>query len=105
MTQPLTRREALLRVVALPLAAALPAGLAACSRGPKCDDTGALSPDDRKIRTEIAGYAEKSPDPAKRCLDCVQYVPGASGGCGTCKVVKGPIHPEATCKLFAAKPT
>lgn len=103
--QGLTRRAALGRMVALPLFVAIPAGLAACNRGPKCDDTTGLSPEDLKVRNETAVYVEKSPDITKYCKDCVQYTPGAPDACGGCKVVKGPIHPEGTCKLFVAKPS
>lgn len=101
----ITRRTALARAIGLPLLAVLPAGLAGCSRAPKCNDTSGLSPEDAKIRTEAAAYTEPSMDASKHCADCVQFVPGASDGCGTCKVVKGPIHPKGTCKLFAPKPT
>ena len=96
-----TRREALGHLI-LPLAGALPA-FVACSRGPKCDDTSGLSPEDVKTRTDVA-YVEHSLEAAKRCDVCIQFVGGSPGGCGTCKVVKGPINPAGTCKLFVAKP-
>ena len=99
----LSRREALTRLVVLPVAAALPAIVAGCSRAPKCDDTSSLSPDDAKTRQEIAGYVEQSPDVTKRCSDCAQFVAAGDNACGTCKLVKGPINPSGTCKLFVAK--
>jgi hypothetical protein len=101
----MSRRVALGRMAALPLVAALPVGLAACNRGPKCDDTTGLSPEDAKVRTEVAAYVEKSPDITKYCSTCVQFTAGGSDACGTCKVVKGPINPEGTCKLYVAKPS
>lgn len=101
----MTRRAALARLVVLPLGAALPAALVACSRGPKCDETGNLSADDAKLRSEIAVYVEKSPDPAKHCASCAQFQGAAEGACGSCKVVKGPINPAGSCKLFVVKPT
>lgn len=101
----LSRRAALGRMVALPLVAAIPAGLAGCDRGPKCDDTTGLSPEDIKVRKEVAVYEEKSPDITRYCSACIQFTPPGSNGCGGCKVVKGPIHPEGTCKLFVAKPS
>lgn len=100
----LTRRAALLRVVALPFAAAVGTELAACSKGPKCDDTSGLSPDDAKIRTEVAAYQEQAPDQTKRCALCLQFNSAGDKACGTCKVVKGPINPGGYCKLFQAKP-
>jgi len=101
----LTRRSVLGRIAALPLFAAIPAGLAACNRGPKCDEAPGLSPEDAKVRNDVAVYVEKSPDITKYCKDCVQFVPAGKDACGGCKVVKGPIHPEGTCKLFVAKPS
>jgi|SRR5689334_19194752 hypothetical protein len=99
----LTRREALAHVIMLPLAGALPVALGACARGPKCEDTSGLSADDTRLRTEIAAYVEQSPDPAKHCSGCAQFTAGAKDSCGTCKVVKGPINPGGSCKLFVAK--
>ena len=99
----ITRRTAIARAIALPLVAVLPAGLGGCARAPKCDDISGLSPEDAKVRTEAAAYTEVSMDPTKHCKDCAQYVGPPSGGCGTCKVVKGPINPGGSCKLFAPK--
>ena len=95
----LTRRAALARVVALPLAAAL----AGCSKTLRCEDTAGLSPDDTRLRTEIAAYVDQSQDPNKHCGQCVQFNPGGKDACGTCKVVKGPINPNGSCKLFVRK--
>ena len=100
----MTRRVVLTRAVLLPLAATLAGALSACSHEPSCNDTSGLSPDDAKIRTEIAAYVDPAQDQAKRCANCVQFVPGAANACGTCKVVKGPISPKGGCKLFVAKP-
>ena len=93
----LTRRAALTRLIVLPVAVVL-----GCSRDPKCDDTSSLSPDDAKIRNEVAGYVEQSPDVTKHCSACAQYVTAKANACGTCKLVKGPINPGGTCKLFVA---
>ena len=99
----ITRRAALLRVVTLPLAAVISAELVACSKQPQCTDVSGLSPDDARLRTEIAAYVEQSPDPAKRCSGCMHFTSAGDKACGSCKVVKGPINPGGTCKLFAAK--
>lgn len=104
-TPAMTRRVALRRMVALPLVAALPVGLTACNSGPKCDDTSGLSPEDLKVRKEVAVYEEKSSDAARYCKDCIHFTPAGDKACGGCKVVKGPINPEGTCKLFVAKPS
>lgn len=102
-TDALTRRSALVRLLVLPLGAALPATLA-CSKELKCEDTSGLTPEDIKIRTDVAAYVDKTPDATKRCDVCIHYVPAGKDACGTCKVVKGPINPAGTSKLFAPKP-
>ncbi len=98
------RREALHHLALLSLSAVVPAGLAACSRKTTCTDVTGLSGDDVNQRNNIAAYVDLSPDPGKKCSLCVQFVPAAPNACGGCKVVKGPIHPDGTCKLFVAKP-
>jgi hypothetical protein len=68
-----------------------------------CTDTTGLSGDEIAARTAL-GYADASGDPAKACSACRQYVEAKSdGACGECKVLKGPVHPNGTCKGFSAK--
>jgi hypothetical protein len=55
-----------------------------------------------RVAREKLGYADRSPTPDKECARCVQYIE-AEQGCGTCKIVRGPIHPNGTCRQFAAK--
>jgi hypothetical protein len=102
-TQSTSRRRVLAQLSLAPLGLAVPGLLTACSREPKCTDVSGLSPDDAKLRTEIAAYEERSPDAAKLCKDCAQYVAGPKDACGMCKVVKGPINPVGTCKLFVKR--
>jgi len=93
----LSRRGLLLVLPAAALAGA-------CKRGTpaSCRDTSGLSPDDLNARTAL-GYVETSMDPKAHCSACRQYVPApSSDACGTCKIMKGPIHPNGTCKVFAA---
>ena len=99
------RREALRHLAVLSLSAVVPAGLVGCSKKTTCTDVTGLSTDEINQRNNIAAYVDLAPDPSKKCALCVQYVPGAPNACGGCKVVKGPIHPDGTCKLFVAKPT
>ncbi|HYP76229.1 MAG TPA: hypothetical protein VER12_09750 [Polyangiaceae bacterium] len=61
--------------------------------------TSSLTEDDLHVRT-VLGYVDSSPDAAKTCAKCQQYVP--ADPCGTCKVVKGAIHPEGYCRVFVA---
>jgi hypothetical protein len=77
---------------------------AACKKGApaSCDDKSGLAPDDVTVRSSL-GYTDRSTDPAQLCIKCRQYVPApSSDACGTCKIMKGPIHPNGTCRAFAA---
>lgn len=70
-----------------------------------CTDTASLSPADTTVRTAL-GYVEPSSEAGKDCAGCVQFVPAPSdarAACGTCKLMKGPIHPNGYCKAFAPK--
>jgi hypothetical protein len=67
-----------------------------------CTDTSGLSDTDKQQRVTLA-YTDTSADPNKLCKDCVQWLPPQGSGCGACKVMKGPVHPEGTCNLFAKK--
>jgi hypothetical protein len=63
-----------------------------------CGDVSGLSELDRTMRTETLKYVTVTPDPAKRCDNCKFWVPAAEGqACGTCTLVKGPIHPGGYC--------
>ena len=79
-------------------------GATGCSKGPSsCNDVSGLSADDAKVRTTLE-YVDKSPQPDKTCEKCQQYnKPADSNACGTCKVLKGPVHPQGYCKVFVAK--
>lgn len=81
-------------------------GVAAAACQPRdtsfaCTDTSGLSDDDRKARALLA-YADRAADPTKPCESCQQFI-AAGDGCGTCKVLRGPIHPLGGCKGFAAR--
>jgi hypothetical protein len=44
------------------------------------------------------------PKGAQQCSKCNYFLPGSSPtGAGLCKIVAGPIAPNAWCQLFAAK--
>ena len=83
--------------------------LSGCKREPKsyvCTDTAGLTADEGMARTAL-GYVEPSPEAGKACVGCVQFTAAPmepTGSCGTCKLMRGPIHPNATCKGFAPKP-
>lgn len=77
-------------------------GAACKSSGPaSCTDVSGLEPDELNARNAL-GYVDRTPDPTKPCIKCQQYVPApAADQCGGCKVLKGPIHPQGYCKVFA----
>jgi hypothetical protein len=53
------------------------------------------------VRKTLA-YVDRTPDPSKPCVKCLQYVPAAEADqCGGCKLMKGPIHPKGYCTAFA----
>ncbi len=68
-----------------------------------CPETPQLPEAEHATRAAL-GYVEHSPDPSKACQACQQWVAATSeGACGGCKLLKGPIHPEGTCKVFTLK--
>jgi hypothetical protein len=111
MSTLIDRRQLLRRIVLGSAAAGVGVVAAACDNfKPKpaalsCADTAGLAPDDVKMRVELSAYVDKSTDAAKKCSNCTQFQPApAAGSCGTCKLLKGPINPDGSCKSFAAKP-
>jgi hypothetical protein len=67
-----------------------------------CTDTTALTPSELQIRNSLA-YTDLSPQPEKACEKCLHFLPGPQNACGTCRMLKGPIHPKGTCKSFVGK--
>lgn len=81
-------------------------GVASCAKSSKvvglvCTDLSGLVEADRTAREGVA-YADRVADAAKQCDACRYYVPAAEG-CGGCKLVRGPVHPLGTCRVFAPK--
>jgi hypothetical protein len=79
--------------------------LSACAKKEpdSCTSTLGLTQDEIKTRT-LLGYHDRSTDPKKHCVDCQQYVaPPSVDECGTCKVLKGPVHPKGSCNVFTQK--
>lgn len=99
-------RRVFLSVISTAGAAASVGLLAACGGKPKeftCTDVSTLKDDEKKVRESVK-YVDKSQEPGKKCSNCSQYTAAAAEGqCGGCKVVKGPIHPEGYCTLWAKK--
>ena len=104
MDNPIPRRDALRRLALFSLSALVPAGTVGCSKKTTCLDVSGLAPEDVTTRNNIAGYVDVAPDPTKKCELCAHFLPAGKEACGGCKVVKGPINPNGTCKLFVTKP-
>jgi hypothetical protein len=107
MRSPLRRRDLLASTAAWGASAGLGA-VVGCGREPRrfsCMDTTGLPPDAVALRTSPAvAYTDAAIDPAKTCTRCQQFIAPPSGaGCGSCKVLKGPVHPNGGCRLFAPK--
>lgn len=77
---------------------------ASCSRNNvfSCTSTTGLSPSELEIRHKL-GYTDTAPKPELACSECAQYVEAQADGCGGCKVMPGPTHPDGYCKVFQAK--
>jgi hypothetical protein len=55
---------------------------------------------DDKVAQSAVQYQDK-PNGDKRCAKCQSFVPGASGGDGSCKIVTGTISPNGYCIAFS----
>ncbi|MCB1182564.1 hypothetical protein KDM41_03955 [bacterium] len=68
-----------------------------------CNDPASLSEEAKTTRATFK-YEIRSADPAKLCQSCNFWQPPADGGpCGTCTLVKGPIHPLGSCMSWVEK--
>ena len=68
-----------------------------------CNDTSKLTPDEQATRTTFK-YQPVAKDPTKLCVTCNFWIPDPKNGlCGGCTLVKGPIHPKASCMSWAEK--
>ena len=71
-------------------------------RGFDCNDSNRLSPADTKARSDVR-YVETSSTPSTACDVCQYWINGSSNSCGGCRLLRGPIHPKGTCRLFVMK--
>lgn len=95
-------RRSLLVLIPGALGASLAAGCKE-KEPDSCVDASTLAPTEAKVRTTL-NYQDRSPDPEKVCSQCVQYLePPEAGSCGSCKIMKGPVHPRGTCNVFTRR--
>jgi len=68
-----------------------------------CNDTSSLGQDALATR-EAFEYESQSADATELCRTCEFWGPAPAGDlCGTCTIVKGPIHPLGTCISWEEK--
>lgn len=68
-----------------------------------CNNLSELSMDDRASRMTFK-YEPMANDPTKLCVTCNFWIPDPKGGfCGGCTLVKGPVHPKASCMSWVEK--
>lgn len=48
-------------------------------------------------------HYQLQPRDGMRCADCAAFVPAATGGEGSCRVVAGPISPDGWCMAFSKR--
>ncbi len=102
-----TRREMLRKSLMISIVATGTAALGiGCKSAPKelhCDDTTGQAPVDVATRKALE-YVDKTADPNKDCVGCLQYVAAADDAhCGGCKMFKGPVNPKGYCKVWTTK--
>ena len=75
------------------------------AEGFTCTDTEGLTEAELTMRNETFKYVDTSTEEGKTCDNCALYVAAAEGQqCGTCTIIKGPIHPNGYCISWAPKP-
>lgn len=74
----------------------------ACKKGEITCSPVTLGASDRQQRTALK-YVDKSLAFDRLCISCQQYVVDPGGGCGTCKLLQGPINPGGTCLAFTSR--
>lgn len=73
------------------------------SDGFHCSDTSALTEAEVSVRNTFE-YIDQSAIEDKNCANCTLYVmPEPGDSCGGCLTIKGPIHPQGYCTLWAAQ--
>lgn len=108
----LGRRRTLVVLTTTALAAGGLLALGGCKGGDKKEGggedkaaggTGCDTPIDAKSKKQrkTLQYVAKSPDPAKNCGNCAQWIAGKYGDCGGCKLFEGPVVAGGYCASYA----
>jgi hypothetical protein len=73
------------------------------SRDFTCTDTSGLYDAEIATRTKNE-YVDRSSDPIEHCFNCENFESAEQrDSCGTCRTVKGPIHPLGHCIAWILK--
>ncbi len=100
MNDKLSRRHFL--AVVSTVTAASGAVLAGCGKKEfTCKDVPGLDNDAARLRESVK-YTDHTTVAGRKCSNCSKFKPAAEG-CGGCELVKGTIHPEGYCTLWASK--
>lgn len=79
------------------------AGVVNCQKREfSCLEPDQLPEPDFKARQAV-GYVERAADAARRCDACQHWQPAEDDSCGGCAVLRGPIHPLGTCRVFTQR--
>ncbi len=67
------------------------------------DDTTGLTKAEAMTRTTFQ-YVDLSTVTGRNCANCALYItPESESSCGSCLTIKGPIHPDGYCTIWAAQ--
>jgi hypothetical protein len=90
--------------VRLSIVGVVSGGLAACRRGANfsCAEAPGLEPQAAIVRSTL-GYVDRATDAARSCLSCNHFTSAGDAACGTCRLVRGPIHPSGSCRVWVAR--
>jgi len=68
-----------------------------------CTDITDLTEAEVMTRTTFQ-YVDLSTESGRNCRNCALYVvPETGDGCGRCLTIRGPVHPEGYCTIWAAR--
>lgn len=99
----LSRRRALQILGVAPAFSALLSACGGKGEPESCTDVAGLSEPEKMARSALQ-YVDRSLQADKHCRDCSLYQPAPEPSqCGSCQVVKGPIHPNGYCTAWAKK--
>ncbi len=66
-----------------------------------CDDVSGLT-DAEKATRQGVNYIDQTTTEGQMCSNCTHFTSAGATACGSCAVVKGPIHPDGWCTLWVA---